>query len=157
MLRNKSERLPLFKCIAHHLRNQKLISLEVLNRLNVFAVQRFNSISAQTVCPLYSFSSVRGWRIRMDLAEDCKGLPQRKLKISYKLNAGPNHLNRDRGSVKPVGNSGDVVKVRGRDFRPEVPKGHNKILRTISQFMNRLWTNFKIVYNLKARKFNTKV
>lgn len=50
-----------FRCIAHHLRNQKLISLEVLNRLNVFAVQRFNSISAQTVCPLYSFSSVR-WR-----------------------------------------------------------------------------------------------
>ena len=67
-----------------------------------------------------------------------KGFPQRKLKISYKLNAGPNHLNRDRGSVKPVGNSGDVVKVRGRDLRPEVPKGQNKILRTISQFMNRL-------------------
>ena len=157
MLRNKSKDYRFFKCIAHHLRNQKLISLEVLNRLNVFAVQRFNSISAQTVCPLYSFSGVRGWRFRIDLAEYCKGLPQRKLKISYKLKAGPNHLNRDRGSVKPVGNSGDVVKVRGRDLRPEVPKGHNKILRTISQFMNRLWTNFKIVYNLKARKFNTKV
>ena len=106
-------------------------------------------------CILFRVSD--GWRIRIDLAKCCKGLPQRKLKISYKLKAGPNHLNRDRGSVKPVGNSGDVVKVRGRDLRPEVPKGHNKILRTISQFMNRLWTNFKIVYNLKVRKFNTKV
>ena len=61
----------------------------------------------------------------------CKGFPQRKLKISYKLKAGPNHLNRDRGSVKPVGNSEDVVEFRSRDFKPEVPKGHNKILRTI--------------------------
>ena len=105
----------------------------------------------------FAVGGVRCWRFGISSAEDCKGLPQRKLKISYKLKAGPNHLNRDRGSVKPVGNSGDAVKVRGRDLRPEVPKGHNKILRTISQFMNRLWTNFKIVYNLKARKFNTKV
>ena len=36
-----------------------------------------------------------------------------------------------RGSVKPVGNSGDVVEFRSRDFKPEVPKGPNKILRTI--------------------------
>ena len=105
----------------------------------------------------FTVDGVRCWRFGISSAEDCKGFPQRKLKISYKLKAGPNHLNRDRGSVKPVGNSGDVVKFRSRDFKPEVPKGHNKILRTISQFMNRLWTNFKIVYNLKVLKFNTKV
>ena len=64
--------------------------------------------------------------------------PATKVKDFVQVKGGTVFLNRDRGSVKPVGNSGDVVKVRGRDLRPEVPKGHNKILRTISQFMNRL-------------------
>ena len=124
------------------------------NRLS--AVFFFGCPRLKIITP-FAVGDVRCWRFGISSAEDCKGLPQRKLKILYKLKAGPNYLNRDRGSVKPVGNSGDVVEFRSRDLRPEVPKGHNKILRTISQFRNRLWTNFKIVYNLKARKFNTKV
>ena len=49
--------------------------------------------------------------------------PATKVKDFVQVKGGTVFLNRDRGSVKPVGNSGDVVKVRGRDLRPEVPKG----------------------------------